>query len=105
MSVAKPSAVVAPEIVLQIRLDPAPLLEALRGSANSEISAEPETLLTQEEGARFCRCSVRHFRRLRDEGLPTLWLGESPRFERVAILAWLRARESTRPEPTGRARP
>jgi hypothetical protein len=81
-----------PEIVLQIRLDPAPLLEALRGAARSDVVAELETLLTQEDAARFCRCSVRHFRRLRDEGLPTLWLGESPRFERDAVLAWLRSR-------------
>ena len=80
------------QIVLQITLDAAPLLAALRGSAGTEVVPTPQPLLTQEETAQFCRCSVRHFRRLRDDGLPTLWLGESPRFDREAVLAWLRMR-------------
>jgi excisionase family DNA binding protein len=47
-------------------------------------------LLTSDEAAQLCRCSTRHLRRLRDEGLPVILLGDSPRFEREAVLAWLR---------------
>jgi excisionase family DNA binding protein len=49
-------------------------------------------LLTVEEAAQLCRCSTRHIRRLRSEGLPVVLLGQSPRFERDALLAWLRVR-------------
>jgi len=51
-----------------------------------------DSLLTLEEVAELCRCSTRHIRRLRSEGLPCMMLGESPRFERDAVLAWLRTR-------------
>lgn len=30
--------------------------------------------------------------RLRADGMPTLMVGDSPRFERAAVLAWLRGR-------------
>lgn len=54
----------------------------------------PAQLLTLEETAELCRCSGRHIRRLRGEGLPAVMLGQSPRFERDAVLAWLRAQGS-----------
>jgi excisionase family DNA binding protein len=53
---------------------------------------EHEALLTLEDLARTLRCSTRHIRRLRGEGLPVVMVGEAPRFERDAVLAWLRAR-------------
>jgi len=53
---------------------------------------DADTLLTTDDVAQLLRCSVRHVRRLRKDGLPVVWLGEVPRFERDAVVAWLRTR-------------
>ncbi len=63
----------------------------------------PSPLLTLEEAAKYFRCSTRHLRRLRTEGLPCVMLGESPRFERDAVVAWLRARDAQASERCWRA--
>lgn len=64
---------------------------------------DADALLTAEDVAQLLRCSTRHVRRLRKDGLPVVWLGEAPRFERDAVLAWLRRRPQVTPS-TGEAR-
>jgi excisionase family DNA binding protein len=66
--------------------------EIIRDALTELLPTVPTPLLTLEETAEFFRCSTRHIRRLRREGLPAVMLGESPRFERDAVLAWLRSR-------------
>jgi excisionase family DNA binding protein len=67
----------------------------LREIVREELAAldtrAPDSLLTTEETAQLLQCSPRQIRRLRGEGLPFVLLGESPRFERDAVLLWLRA--------------
>jgi excisionase family DNA binding protein len=53
---------------------------------------DADVLLTTEGVAQLLGCSTRHVRRLRKDGLPVVWLGDAPRFERDAALEWLRAR-------------
>jgi hypothetical protein len=48
------------------------------------------TLLTREGLAKAFACSPGHIDALRKRGLPTLWLGDAPRFDLVAVLDWLR---------------
>jgi excisionase family DNA binding protein len=66
--------------------------EIVRDALSELLPSSPARLLTLEETAQLLRCSPRHVRRLRSEGLPVLMVGEAPRFERDAVLAWLRAR-------------
>jgi excisionase family DNA binding protein len=68
--------------------------EVIRQVLAELLPCVPTGLLTLEETAELFRCSTRHVRRLRHEGLPVVWVGESPRFERDAVLAWLRTRGS-----------
>ena len=69
----------------------------LREAVREELAALADSspgLLTVQEAARMCRCSTRHLLRLRAEGMPVVMVGESPRFDRDAVLAWLRSRSS-----------
>lgn len=50
-------------------------------------------LLTRKALASALSCSEKHIDRLRREGLPELRVGDSPRFELVEVLRWLRARD------------
>jgi excisionase family DNA binding protein len=69
-------------------------LRALVAEELESIAVRQRALLTLEETAELCRCSTRHIRRLRRDGLPVLFLGDSPRFEREAVLSWLRERSA-----------
>jgi hypothetical protein len=59
------------------------------------------SLLDQAALAREFGCSTRTILTLRKEGLPTIMLGDSPRFELAVALEWLRARGSQTAEPAG----
>lgn len=48
-------------------------------------------LLDRQQLARALGVSERTLRRMRDLGLPTLWLIDSPRFELAAVLEWVRS--------------
>jgi hypothetical protein len=50
------------------------------------------TLLDRRGLAAELGCGVDTLDKLRREGLPTLMLGDSPRFELAAVLEWLRER-------------
>lgn len=82
-----------------------PLTAAIREAVKAEIGAvlealddrlkEPPTaLLTTDELARELRISGRTIARLRGEGLPTIWIGDSPRFELGPVIEWLRKRDA-----------
>jgi hypothetical protein len=52
-------------------------------------------LLTQDELAAALKVSTRSVFTMRQDGCPFLLLGESPRFEFAAVIAWLRARTNS----------
>lgn len=58
-------------------------------TALSEHSGAP-ALLDRNGLARALTCSPGHVDNLRKKGMPTVWVGESPRFELAEVLAWLR---------------
>ncbi|MCC6525111.1 MAG: helix-turn-helix domain-containing protein [Polyangiaceae bacterium] len=66
----------------------APVLEQLTARG-------PEPLLDTEGACLLLGCSPPTLRKLRAEGLPVVMVGDAPRFERDAVLAWLRARGAT----------
>lgn len=86
------------------QLDPiaAALAEALRPVIREEIeraleehaAGEPLSpeMLTVEQICAVLQVSRATLHRLRREGLPTVMLGESPRFRKAHCLAWLEAR-------------
>lgn len=53
---------------------------------------EPERLLDREGLAHALSVSVKQVDRMRAQGLPTVMVGESPRFELEGVLAWFRVR-------------
>lgn len=59
----------------------------------AEIEAPP-ALITQGDLARHLGVSDRTVFELRKQGLPTVWICESPRFELATCLEWLRARRA-----------
>ena len=73
-------------------------LAALVRAAVSEALAEHEigeqlpALFDRTALARKLGCSPSHVDTLRAEGMPTVWLGQTPRFELAPCLAWLRER-------------
>lgn len=56
------------------------------------LAAHQEPLLDRSRAAEFLGCSLPTLDKLRAEGLPELRVGDAPRFEREAVLGWLRAR-------------
>lgn len=53
----------------------------------------PPAVLTQDQLAESLGVSSRTIYTLRQEGLPTVLVGDSPRFDLGECLAWLRARK------------
>jgi hypothetical protein len=66
---------------------PAALAEAL----DTNKPSHPQ-LATREQCARALNISTRSLDTLRSQGLPTLMVLESPRFELAEVVAWLRER-------------
>lgn len=79
-------AVVSPEALRQIIVDA--VQEALADLA----PAQPEGLLDRAELARRLGLSTRALDRLRREGMPTLMVGDVPRWRWPAVVAWLEGR-------------
>lgn len=68
----------------------AAVAEALEEHAHA--AAPTPALLTREQLAQTLGCSIATISRLRGEGLPVTWLLDSPRYELLAVLEWLRSR-------------
>ena len=58
----------------------------------------PSDLLTIEDAMREWQCSRSTIDTLRKEGLPTVVIGSSPRFQRGECLRWFSERARPRPE-------
>jgi hypothetical protein len=72
------------------------VLAELRASEPEAAGNGRPRLLDRRGLASMLGCCVDVVDRLRSEGLPELHVGDSPRFEPDAVLAWLREREATR---------
>ena len=72
----------------------AALVKAAVADALAEHDSEEPvpSLLDRSALARRLGCSPSHVDTLRAEGMPTVWLGQTPRFELEPCLAWLRDR-------------
>ena len=72
------------------------IVERIASEVESRIAAllpEPPPALLDRRGlAQFLGVSLPTVDKLRGEGCPTLWVVDSPRFEREAVLEWLRSR-------------
>ena len=73
-----------------IRREIAPLVELLEALAAPE---RPE-LMTGAQLSESLQVSVRTIDRLRVEGLPTIVVGDSPRYRLADVLTWLETREA-----------
>jgi hypothetical protein len=72
-----------------LRLDE--LLDAIR-AAVSETTGQPDPnsrLLDRERLAERLCCSISTVDQLRRDGMPCLYVGDSPRFVYEAVLAWM----------------
>lgn len=58
------------------------------------LASRLEPLLDRARAAEFLGCSLPTLDKLRVEGLPEVRVGDAPRFERDAVLAWLRNRSN-----------
>jgi len=65
--------------------------------AAAETAEPPPALLDRAGLARALGVGTTTVDRLRRDGCPVVWLGDSPRFELAACLAWLRARGKRQP--------
>lgn len=68
--------------------------EAVRDAVAEALADQPDTppLLDQQGLARALDISIRTLRKLVLQGMPELRVGDSPRYEIDAVLAWLRDR-------------
>lgn len=68
------------------------VLELVRGVVRTEVAAiapSAPALLDREGLAQQLGVSTGMVDKLRRQGLPTVWLGDSPRFILADVLAWL----------------
>lgn len=79
-------AVVSPEALRQI------IVEAVQEALAELAPAQPEGLLDRAELARRLGLSTRALDRLRREGLPTIMVGDVPRWRWPAVVEWLEGR-------------
>jgi hypothetical protein len=62
--------------------------------AERESAEAPVPLLLDRDGiAAALGCSVSQVDKLRQRGMPNVWLGDSPRFEREACINWVRGQK------------
>lgn len=82
-------------MLVQLTVDE--LRALLRAEVDAALGERPTApaLLTQDALARELGVSPRTVYELRQQGLPTVLVCESPRFELAACLAWLRERPTT----------
>lgn len=72
------------------------VLGLFRAVVREELAAvapSAPALLDREGLAQALQCSAGMVDKLRKQGLPTVWLGESPRFVLADVLKWLRRSE------------
>lgn len=74
------------------------LSEVVTDALNAHDPPAPSALLDRHEIARALGVSARTVARLREAGMPVVWVIESPRFELADVMDWLR----TNPEQAGR---
>ncbi len=86
----------APRMLVQLTADE--LAAIVRAEVNAALAAQSEapSLLDQNALARELGVSARTVYTLRQQGLPVVWLLDSPRFDLAACLAWLRDQKPTR---------
>lgn len=78
-----------------VTLTRAELRDLISTAVREELLAldlNPPALLTAKAMARELAISDRTLHELRRKGLPTVWVGASPRFELEAVITWLRKR-------------
>lgn len=63
-----------------------------------EHARTPE-LMTKDQLAGYWQCSISHVNRQMKSGLPVEYVGESPRFRKTHIDAWLRSNRETKRTP------
>lgn len=70
------------------------LVDAITDRVIEVLEAQPPrpALLTRSQLARELGCCSKTVARLEGDGLPRVMLGDSPRYELAAVLAWLRQR-------------
>jgi len=68
------------------------LKQMVREAVASALDVRP-VLVDKSTLAKCLQCSPAHIDNLRKVGLPTVRVGESPRFDVEAVLAWLRSRQ------------
>jgi excisionase family DNA binding protein len=69
----------------------AALIESIVRRVLDERLDKPEPyLMTRDEAAKYLRVSTRQIDLLRAKGLPTRWVGDSPRFARAELDEWSR---------------
>jgi len=73
--------------------------EAVSAAAHTAPDSPNLQTLTQAQLCKVLSISVPTLHRLRHEGLPYYRIGDSPRFDLTAVLAWLRARKPHAPAP------
>ncbi len=81
------------EVVTVGRSELARLIETAVRAAVADAARQPPALLTMGQLAAALGVSRSTVQRLRRQGLPTVMVVESPRFELDAAVRWLRARE------------
>jgi hypothetical protein len=77
------------------------LAELVRDAISEALTSTPAealpALLDRNGLARMLSVGIGTVDRLRREGCPVMWLGDSPRFELAACIEWLRLRGRERP--------
>jgi excisionase family DNA binding protein len=66
--------------------------EAIDTALAGQQASAPARLLDRADLAEMLGCSLPTLDKLRSGGMPELRVGDAPRFEREAVLAWLRER-------------
>lgn len=74
-------------------LAPAELTELVaKAVAQALVEHDGRPALLDRSGlAKALTCSTTHVDALRRAGLPTIWLGDAPRFELSEVLSWIRS--------------
>ena len=85
-----------PPMFMQLQVSPEELQAMISQSIADafEAQAEAPALLTRDQAAQALQVSIATLGRLRSEGLPTVMVGDHPRFCLQDVLDWLSRRNS-----------
>lgn len=84
-----PAALHAQAAALRVQADVLDQMAEESGSTPAPAELGPEALLDVAGACELLRCSRAKLSRLRKDGLPTVMVGDAPRFRREAVLAFL----------------